>query len=408
MDGATDDVAWRLWREGYDALPRMWDADPRAYAEDALRARMFGRPCLVVRGEPGARFFYDESVVARRGAVPRPLSGLLFGRGAVHGLDDEEHRRRKAMFLETLSSERTLTGLVEERLTRAVRRWPELGEFSLHDELVRCYGGAALDWAGIGVGHFADADRISRRLAAIVAGFGLTPAPYARGWAARWWADAWAERIVRRTRAGRMVAPAGTVLDRVKPDAAWAELPPRVAAVELLNVLRPAVAVAWLGTFAGWELVRHPGLGPTLADPGQEVARRAFVQEVRRVSPFVPALLGRVRRETTWQGHELDVGDAVLLDVPGTNRHPSWGDPDRFRPERFMERPVGEFELVPQGGGDVRTGHRCPGEDLTASVLDRTVERLAGVSFRVSSGAPDRQRIPALPRLGLRLSGVRV
>ena len=404
------DVAWRLCREGYAALPRLWDADPRAGAEDAMRARVFGRRCLVVRGRRGARLFYDEHVVAREDAVPRPLAGLLFGRGAVHGLDDEEHRRRKAMFLAALCPDRVavLTGLVDGRLAHAVRRWPDRGELSLLDELVRCYGAAALDWAGIGVRRPAEAARISGWLAAIVAGFGFTPVPYLRGWAARWRADAWAEGIVRRIRAGMLVAPAGTVLDEVAHDEAWAELPPRVAAVELLNLLRPTVAVAWLGTFAGWELVRHPEYGAALADPDQGSARWAFVQEVRRLSPFVPALLGRVRRESTWQSHRLAVGDAVLLDVPGTDRHSDWGDPDRFRPERFTEGEVGAVEMVPQGGGDVRTGHRCPGEELTSLLLERTVEHLAAVPFRVSSGPPDLRRVPTLPRHGLRLTCTRV
>ena len=42
--------------------------------------------------------FYDTTAVRRKGAVPAPLANLLFGRGAVHGLDDHEHAERKRIF----------------------------------------------------------------------------------------------------------------------------------------------------------------------------------------------------------------------------------------------------------------------------------------------------------------------
>ena len=51
------DLALRLWRQGYDAIPaaRGWSA-----GRDAFVTRMLGRRALVVRGEEGARPFYDS------------------------------------------------------------------------------------------------------------------------------------------------------------------------------------------------------------------------------------------------------------------------------------------------------------------------------------------------------------
>src|SRR4051794_436966 len=96
------DLSLSLLRHGYRALPRAWQrsGDPEG---DAMACRLLGRRALVVRGGHGARTFYDESVVQRRGAVPAPLRNLLFGSGAVHGLDGEEHRERKALFLSAIT-----------------------------------------------------------------------------------------------------------------------------------------------------------------------------------------------------------------------------------------------------------------------------------------------------------------
>jgi fatty-acid peroxygenase len=179
-----------------------------------------------------------------------------------------------------------------------------------------------------------------------------------------------------------------------------------VAAVELVNVVRPTVAVAWLGVYAAWRLVQSPERGATLRDPQARTARWHFADEVRRTAPFVPGLAGRVRHDATWQGRSLRAGDLVVLDVRGTSDR-VWWDPSVFRPERFAERTPGPFEHVPQGGGDPRHGHRCPGEPVAMSLLDRTLEQLAGLEFEVSTRSPDLRRIPTLPGGGLTVTRVR-
>src|SRR4051812_34992471 len=119
---ARDDLALKLWRDGYRALAdeRLRHEDPDAFAGSLL-----GRRTAVVRGPGGARLFYDSSAVKRRRAIPAPLAGLLFGRGAVHGLDDEAHAERKAMFLGVLAEERTgpVAVAVAEDLRRRAASW---------------------------------------------------------------------------------------------------------------------------------------------------------------------------------------------------------------------------------------------------------------------------------------------
>jgi cytochrome P450 len=83
-----------------------------------------------------------------------------------------------------------------------------------------------------------------------------------------------------------------------------------------------------------------------------------------------------------WHGLHVDKGTWVLFDLYGTNHHPAlWGDPEVFRPERFERRESSGFGYVPHGGGDPYSGHRCPGESVTAdlvrSALRRFVEDIA-------------------------------
>ena len=395
------DLALRLKREGYRALAaeRLHHDDP-----DAFAARMLGRRTAVVRGTEGARLFYDTSRVRRTDAMPAPLSALLFGRGAVHGLDGEEHAERKAMFLELLSDERTapLAAAVGEDLRRRAQRWRGR-TITVFDELAESYGTAVLGWAGIDVSE-AEARRWSHRLVAIVDGFGLAGAAYARGWAARVTADRWAARLVEDVRHGRRPPSPDSALALI----ASTDLSARVAGVELLNILRPTVAVAWPGTFAVLALAMHPERRESLRgdDAAADRARIAFGHEVRRLYPFVPALAGRLRCPVKAGPVELEEGDRIVLDVVGTDQDPQlWHEPHVFEPDRFLDGDPDPFSYVPQGGGDPATGHRCPGEPLTARLLAETVGACADLDLTVvSRPAYDARRMPTRPDRGLVVS----
>ena len=405
----TPELTIHLLRHGYDALPRLWAAaDDLTRARDALPARLLGRPALVVRGEEGARLFYDGEVVRREGAVPPPLADLLFGTGAVHGLDGAEHHERKRLFLDCLGAAQVaaLGELVDARLVQAMESWPHRVPVAVFDELVRVYGTAVLEWAGVREER-ERAARLSREMAEVVDGFGFATGAYPRAWARRVRLNRWAAGVVEDARRGRRTPPVDTALHQIALGAG-AVLPASVAGVELLNVLRPTVAVAWLGTYAAQAITEHPEHGAELGDPDAHLARWAFDEEVRRLCPFVPALAATVHRATSWHDRDLTPGSFVVLDVPGTNLDPRrWEDPTEFRPARFVASPPSAYDLVPQGGGDVATGHRCPGEGAAMALLDRTTFRLARTGYSVITGHVDRTRMPTLPPHGLRLTEVR-
>jgi fatty-acid peroxygenase len=137
----------------------------------------------------------------------------------------------------------------------------------------------------------------------------------------------------------------------------------------------------------------------------------SFVQEVRRFYPFTPCLGARARHAFEWQGIQIEQGELAILDVYGTLRDARvWDKPDEFRPERFLAREPTAFDLIPNGGGDFASGHRCAGEWLTietlrlaARLLTRRVSYdLAPQSFRYSLA-----RIPTRPKSGIVLTRVR-
>ncbi|WP_458247261.1 hypothetical protein [Streptomyces sp. MAI_2237] len=79
-------------------------------------------------------------------------------------------------------------------------------------------------------------------------------------------------------------------------------------------------------------------------------------------------------------------------------------------PTTASHRTVQRDELIPQGGGEPRTGHRCPGEGLTIGLLEALAIRLADLDCTV----PDQdlrislRRIPARVRSGFAAPNVRV
>jgi cytochrome P450 len=389
------DLALRLLRQGYAALPL---SRPRSLVTDTHEARLLGRPTVVLRGGSGARLFYDTSVVRRRHAVPRALSDLLFGRGAVHGLDDAEHADRKRLFLDVVAETEVdaLAARVREDLDRRVAGWAEGDAVAVFDELVQAYGRTVLSWAGLELSD-QEAEAASRDLAAVVDGFGGAGVAYARAWAARRRCQGWASTQVRAVRDGRQEARPGSALALMSTSS----LHERTAAVEVLNVVRPTVAVAWFGTFAALAVDEHPTWRRRLqTDPA---AREAFAHEVRRYYPFVPALAGRTRRPLTWEGHTLQRDTRLVLDVRAINLDPrTFPRPHVFDPGRFERSMPGPYDFVPQGGGHPESGHRCPGERITMRLLDVTLEVLARTSYEVLS--PRRmpvRRIPTRPEHGL-------
>lgn len=243
----------------------------------------------------------------------------------------------------------------------------------------------------------------------MIDGAGSIGPPNWRGQALRTRSERWFEKVFELIRSGAVPVADGSPVHVI----AWHREPDgnllsgKTAAVELLNLLRPTVAIAQWVVFAAHALYRHPQWRARLREGGEE---EQFVQEVRRYYPFFPFVAGRVRRPFDWGGYRFTPGLRVLLDLFGTNRDArSWEQPELFRPERFRERTPGQFELIPQGGGDHDQGHRCAGEGATIRLLKVALQGLIHMEYRVPEQnlRINLSRMPAKPESGFVMADVR-
>jgi len=390
--GHGGEFGGRLFRDGYWALEGLWRGS------DALSrwVRLAGRPALVVRGDDGARLFYNNALFRRHRAAPTFVANPLFGRGAVHGLDDAAHQQRKQVFLSVLTGAeiQRLVDEVERDWTDHVATWPGRGRIDVYQEAVWSLGASVIRWSGA---HPPSNPReLVGDLAEMVDHFGSAApkvAPARRR--ARRRAESWAATAVAASRLaltpGEPRRPVDVIASAVDVDGA--PLDERTAAVELLNLLRPTVAVAWFVAFTAAVIADHPDLRAGLCTvTGTPADREAFAHELRRTCPFVPALAARARSEVTWQGHRLRRGQRLVLDVWSTNNLPSrWPQPAVFDLHRFTRNLHTAYDFIPQGGGDPAHGHRCPGEPVTIRIIEVCAQHLADLAFTMS---PDDRTYP--------------
>ncbi|QLQ37363.1 cytochrome P450 [Micromonospora robiginosa] len=404
----SPDSTLAFLREGYRFVGARCDR----FGSDVVQTRLLLEPTICLRGRDAAELFYDEERFVRRGATPLRGQRTLTGVGGVQGLDGAAHRARKAMFMSIMTPDaiRRLGQLFADEWRARIPTWAANGPVVLYDEVGRMLTRAVWAWAGVPLAE-SDVRRRTAEMHAMIEGPAVLGPKHWRGLIGRRRAERWARALVERVRAGALPAPEGSALRVIAEhrDEQGVPLPPRIAAVELLNVLRPTVAVDRYVVFLALALHDHPHWRDRVR--ADDATAEQFVQEVRRYYPFFPLAAARVRRSFDWRGYAFPQGRRVLLDLYGTNHHPEiWPEPERFRPERFAGWRDDPFGLIPQGGGDHRTGHRCAGEWITIELMKQAVAALTGaMSYRVPPQdlALDLSRMPTLPPSGLIVDGVR-
>ncbi|GAB3896857.1 hypothetical protein GCM10029964_078860 [Kibdelosporangium lantanae] len=296
------DESLSVLREGYGWLPNR----RRRTGRDVVRTRVLGQRAVGLCGPEAARFFYDEGNTRRHGALPGPVISTLFGHGAVHTLDGDAHRGRKDLFL-SLVTEDTIADLVAsvgEAWDEVAASWPAGRPVVLFDEAARVLTLGVCRWAGVDVD-----DGMARDLVAMVDGFATAGPRHCRARRARQRREASLGKLVDQVRAGAVEPVKGSAVDVVARhrDAGGELLSPRVAAVELLNVIRPTVAVCWFVAHAGHALHRWPEHRESLRSGGAAFAE-AYAHELRRFYPFAPFIGARAVRDLTWQGSRSQPG----------------------------------------------------------------------------------------------------
>lgn len=405
LDGSDSSAA--LLREGYAFGAHRFLRS----GSDAFETRLMLRRAVIAYGEEAARLLYEPDRMTRRRALPVTTLTLLQDFGSVELLDERTHRHRKAMFMSLMTpgALTELGDLVEREWRARTPEWGRAGDVVLFDAVREVLCRAVCAWSGIPLADDEVATR-TRQFAAMVEGAGSVGPRNVRGQVLRHRAERWAGQVIERVRNGELEVADGRAAKVIAEhrDEDGDLLDVDVARVELINVLRPTVAVARFVVFAALALHQYPDCRAKAAADDEYL--RWFVQEVRRYFPFFPMVGGRVREEFEWRGRRFDRGAWFLLDIYATNHDPRiWDEPAAFRPERFATWDGGPYSFVPQGGGDHDSAHRCAGEWLTISVVERAVRLLTtAMSYDVplQDLGIDLSRMPAAPASGVRISRV--
>jgi fatty-acid peroxygenase len=357
------DSSLALLREGYQFIANRC----QRYHSPVFASRLLLRRTLCMRGEMAAKLFYEQQTFIRSKTAPKAL-GSLFGIDRAQGKQASEYLLRRQLLLQTLDAQRVeqLVRLAEEQWLAALQRWEGQAHVVMLPEIETLLCKAVCRWAGVPLGDHEAAQR-RQQLAAMVDGSGRIGWEQLAALRARRKACAWADKLIEAQRAGRLNAPADSVTALLGScrDIDGELLSQRVAAAELLALLRQTVAVARFIVFAVLELHRHPEWQRRLAHDDQWL--RPFAQEVRRFYALLPFIAARVRQDFEWQGYAFKAGTRVLLDLYGTNRDPvTWQQPDEFLPERFIAWQGGACSFIPSAGA----AHRCPCEQLTIVLIE--------------------------------------
>ncbi|MAD54989.1 cytochrome P450 [Stutzerimonas kunmingensis] len=393
------DSTWAFLRDPY----RFISTRSKFHQSPVFQTRLMLQKTLCLTGAEAARLICDPDRFVRQNAAPKRLQKTLFGQDGVQGLDGDAHRHRKALFMGVLTpaNVQELAELSEVRWREYARTWRPGESIVLYEIAREILCRTVCDWAGAPIAE-RDVQQWTQDLAALYEHAGAIGLQHWQARKARRRLEQWAAELVESTRAAPPT-PEQSPLERIAhyKDQHGQPLDLHTASVELLNLLRPTVAVSVFITFAALALHKHPFCLRNLQS-GDERDIGCFVQEVRRFYPFFPAISARVKEDFLWEGFAFGRGTLVLLDLYGTNHDSQlWEEADRFKPERFRSNSPSPYCFIPQGPGDPHVNHRCPGEGVAVALMSVAVRFLArSLQYEV----PEQDlsitwdRLPALPR----------
>lgn len=381
-----------------------------------VTTKILGSDATIVRGTEGIELFYNEDLMQREGAMPHVIGDALVGKTAVHNLDGEAHKTRKAQMVAMAYEDDRVADfapLVEEEVERTVKAW-ETGEGNVFQDMSLAFGRAAFRWAGIDLPQD-ETDRIVGRMITLLDSFGKIAGTPKAFWQRRQ-LDAWAEELITDVREGRISPREDSVLEHMAnlTDQEGQPVDAATAGIELQNLTRPTVAVGIFASFAAVALAQNPDWRARVNAAETDRESIAFAQEVRRFFPFVPMFPAKAKKDTEFKGCPIHAGQRVMLDFVGTlHSDADWDNPASFDPERFMAYATqSEAEaitaFIPQGGADVRTGHRCPGEKIAVTALSTAVRALARPEVSISTESNDTDysmtQVLTRPQSGVRVT----
>src|SRR5699024_2098957 len=397
-------------KEGYQYIPNRM----KAYQTNMFETRVLGQKTICLSGKEAAELFYNNEKFIRINAAPKRVLKTLFGLGGVQTLDGEEHRHRKAMFMSLMKEERLddLKATTKQALQQALERWEKEPEIELFTESKYLLTRIASKWAGLPLPAEEEMNNHVEAIASLFEKPTSVGRMYFKTVSKREDLEKWVRGVVTQVRDGQIQPREDSALAVMSHhrDLDGNLLDSQIVAVEILNIIRPIVAIAVYLNFTALAVIQQPNEVSKLKT-GDEDTKQRFIQEVRRFYPFFPVVLARVRSNFVWEGYTFKRGTLTILDLYGTNHDSkTWTNPDVFDPDRFKNWSGSPFDFIPQGGGDYWEHHRCPGEWVTIEVMKIVLEFLVNdvefsvpkQDFNYSMG-----QMPSIPKSLIRLQYVK-
>ena len=390
-----------------------------------FRTSLLGRSMAILIGPEPLEAFYDPANVVREGANPGNIQTLFGGAGVINTLDGDAHATRKHSVSAALSREaiETYVPTMTRFIDAAFERWASAGEIVWNDELKRL----SLETLGAVLASIeseADLAALVKRSELIGAAFIALPIPlpgtaYTKGVRAKDESLAYYRDLVRAHRAASYDDGLARLLAARNADGTT--IGDAEAAGELHHLFLAGFIVFGLFAATIVQLTENPELrerlaaetatlpdAPTVGDLAGNAFVMQFIDEVRRVTPIVPVVIGKAVRSFVVDGFEIPAGWGVVAAVWHHDREAAtYADPERFDPDRFgprAEHRVHPYAYAPQGAGPPES-HRCPGFDLTTIFMALFAARLVRSYSWVlpeQDLTPNCALIPPAPRDGLR------
>lgn len=402
------DHSLNLLREGYLYILNR----RQSFHSDLFETRLLGKKAVCMGGKEAADLFYDNSKFKRAGVAPNRVAETLFGKKGVQTLDGDAHKHRKKMFMSIMSPDRLkkLNEIAAKQWDTALTKWQQMDDVVLYEEALEIMCRTACEWAGVPVEE-KDMKKLADDLRAMFESATAIGPSHWVGRHARNRVEKWMGNLIDQVREGKLNPEEYTALYTFSwhRDLEGNLLDQEVASVEVINILRPIVAIAVYITFSALAAHHYPEERKKLQS-GNEKNAQMFVQEVRRFYPFFPFAAAEVKADFTWKDYTFEKGTLTLLDLYGTNHDPNiWGNPEVFQPSRFENWDGSPFSFIPQGGGDYYLGHRCAGEWVTIEMMKVSLDFLVN---QMTYDVPEQDlsyskvSIPSLPKSKVMINNV--
>jgi fatty-acid peroxygenase len=225
----------------------------------------------------------------RKSVVPEPLRSTLTGHGSIQTTDGIEHRLRKETLLKFMKENEMdrLKALFELNFLRAALSWTKESKIDLYTKSQKVLAETACEWVGVPVPYM-QLDELTRDLTLLFDGSARTTVLHFKSRRARVRLQNWLIQMIDVHRNQRKVftknSPADILSALKHPHGEL--LTQQETAVEILNLIRPLVAISVYFVFTLHSLHAHPEYKKKIMNSNR--MRRLFIQEFRRFYLFFP------------------------------------------------------------------------------------------------------------------------